>query len=219
MNTPTRHTLSFVILLAGVAFFASLRSDMHPVHQFNRAFADSAFLMLCLTLAIGPAARFWRGMNALMPLRRELGIWLTVSAAAHVLIYALMAYGGDFVRFFSEITPHHHSALLRDSAAIANWIGLVALIYLIILAITSNDTAMRLLGKGWKFLQQQQSYTLIVLSILHFAIFVVLVYTEQFSAISGILWAAAAITLGLQIAGFVRTVILARSQPHRQDIQ
>jgi DMSO/TMAO reductase YedYZ heme-binding membrane subunit len=219
MNTPTRHILSFVILLAGVAFFASLRSEMHPVHQLNRAFADSAFLMLCLTLSIGPAARFWRGLNSLMPLRRELGLWLTAAAAAHVLIYALIAYEGDFLRFFTETTPHHESALLRSSAAIANWIGAVALMYLIILAITSNDTAMRLLGKGWKFLQQQQSYTLLVLSILHISIFVVLVYTEQFSAISGILWVAAAVALGLQIAGFFRTVALARSHPHRQDVE
>src|SRR5574341_1920998 len=147
MNGGQRHLISIFLMIALVALFTLGRADIHPVHRWNRAFADAAFVMLCLTLALGPLARFTRVSGGLLNLRRELGIWLAVAAGIHVVIYLVPALQGNPLGFFME-TTHAGTELRRDVFAASDWVGLIALVYLIVLAITSSDAAQRALGKG-----------------------------------------------------------------------
>lgn len=211
MATWQRHSIALIILGLLVLIFTMGRFDLPDAHLWNRAFADAAFVLLCVTLAIGPAARWITGLAALLPLRRELGVWLTVAAAIHVGIYWGSALGWNFFGFFADLA-HHPPVLLRNAFGVANWVGLLAWLYLAVLALTSNDASMRTLGRGWKFLQQQ-SYTLLVLAVIHAAALIYLVIDQGHGIFPPVFWAAAATSAVLQIAGFVRTVIVRRRQP------
>ncbi len=206
MTTWQRHAISLILLGLLVLIFTAGRADLPDVHLWNRAFADASFVLLCLTLAVGPAARFLSSFSPLLPLRRELGIWLTVAAAVHVIIYLDGALSWNVLGFFFDLN-HSHPVLLRNPFGAANWVGLVALIYLIALALTSNDASMKLLGRGWKFLQQQ-SYTLYVLAVIHAAVLIYLVIERGHGIFPPVFWAVAAVAAALQVGGYVRTVVL-----------
>ncbi|MEW5940606.1 MAG: ferric reductase-like transmembrane domain-containing protein [Chloroflexota bacterium] len=208
MNAPNsfvRHVFA-VALLVGLAWVFSLgRADLPPVHFWNRILADAGFALLCLILLIGPLGRFFPAINSLLPFRRELGIAFAVAATLHVLAYA-RSFDFDLTRFFVG-TEHHETILLANAFASANWIGLVALAYGLILALTSNDFSQRLLGRGWKFLQQQ-SYTLFILVFLHTGILVYLVIHAGYGIFRPIFWGLGGFTIILQLAGYLRTVVL-----------
>ena len=198
-----RHGLMVVVLAGLTWIFSAGRTAMLPVHRWNRAFADAAFLTLCLTLAIGPASRFSRAWAKLLPWRRELGVGLTAAAVIHVLIYAA-AFDWDFLRFVFRV-EHDRPILLDNVFAAANWVGVIALAYLVVLALTSNNFSQRLLGKGWKLLQQQ-TYTLFILTIVHAGLLVHLAYHQKETAFLPVFWTAAIGTAALQIAGYWKTV-------------
>jgi len=204
MNLWQRHALSLIALGLLAFVFTTGRFDLPETHLWNRAFADAAFVLLCVTLAIGPAARFVPALNALLPLRRELGIWTAVAAAIHVGVYLSGALNWNALGFFADFA-HHPPALFRNAFGVANWVGLVALAYLVALAITSNDVSMKLLGRGWKFLQQQ-SYTLIILAAIHTGVFLYLVIEIGHGVFPPAFWVATLGAAALQIAGYVRTV-------------
>ena len=198
-----RHAL-MVLLLGGLTWIFSVgRVQMHPVHRWNRAFADAAFMMLCLTLAIGPASRFNRSIAKLLPWRRELGLGLTAAAVVHVIIYA-SAFEWNFLRFVLRV-EHNERFLLDNVFAAANWVGVIALGYLIVLALTSNNLSQRLLGRGWKFLQQQ-TYTVFILAIVHAGLLAHLAYQQKETTFLPVFWIAALGTGALQIAGYLKTV-------------
>lgn len=191
-----------MLILTG-AFLVG-RTQLQPVRQWNRAFADAATIMLCLTLAIGPAARFSRLFTALLPLRRELGIWMAVAAILHVLVYASEVYHWNILLFWF-IVRDNRIAILRDGFGALNWVGLAALVYTLALAVTANDAAQRALGQGWKLLQQQ-NYTLFILTILHGGLFVYLVSDADHSIVRPAFAAVALFTVGLQTGGYLRAV-------------
>ncbi len=200
-----RHAFA-VALLIGLAWLFSLgRADLPSVHFWNRIFADAGFVLLCFILMIGPLGRFVPAFNALLPFRRELGIAFAVAASLHVLVYA-RSLDFDFTRFFAG-TEHHETILLANAFASANWIGLIALVYGLILALTSNDFSQRLLGRGWKFLQQQ-SYTLFILVVLHTGILVYLVIHTGYGIFRPFFWGLTSLTVLFQLAGYLRTVSL-----------
>ncbi len=195
-----------MMLTCLVWLFTLGREEMHPIHLWNRAFADASFVLLGLTLIIGPLVKFIPRMGIMIPWRRELGVWCAVAAIVHVAIYA-QAFDWDVLRFFVRETDHG-TALLRNAFAIANAVGVAALIYLIPLTMTSNDFSMRLLGRSWKFLQQQ-SYTLFVLSSLHVLGFLYFVYQPNNQHIPSwlVLWGFIILPALLQVLGYVFTAI------------
>ncbi|MEW5987991.1 MAG: ferric reductase-like transmembrane domain-containing protein [Chloroflexota bacterium] len=199
-NPFLRTLLTFVLSAALVWFFTLGRQGLHPIHLWNRALADAAYVLLCLILVIGPLAQFAPSVSALLPWRRELGVGFTALAIAHVLVYAQ----GDFGRFFVG-QEQHQSFLLHNAFAAANWIGLLALIYAIVLALTSNDASQRLLGRGWKFLQQQ-SYTLFILTLLHAGLLLYLFIREGFGLFRPLFWLGGLATVSLQLVGYTHTV-------------
>jgi len=195
--------LALFLLIVFAWLFSFGRAGLPSIHFWNRSLADAGFAILCLTLMIGPLARFIPSIGFLLPFRRELGIAFTVAAALHVIIYA-RALDLDVTRFFVG-SEHHETILLANAFASANWIGLLALLYGLILALTSNNFSQRLLGKGWKFLQQQ-SYTLFVLVFLHTALLIYLVIKTGDGIFRPFFWGLAIITVLLQLAGYIQTV-------------
>jgi sulfoxide reductase heme-binding subunit YedZ len=206
MQTFIRHLLALGLLIGLTYLFSIGRETLHALHLFNRAIADASYILLCLTLIIGPLVKFVSGLRFLLPWRRELGIAFTVSAVIHVLIYA-SSFQWNVLRFFAQTSRDSDPKLLENPFAISNWIGLIAIVYALVLGLTSNDVAQKMLGKGWKFIQQQ-SYTLFVLVLLHAAIFIYLVFNpnEAVGFFQPVFIGAGLLTIGFQTAGFTLTV-------------
>jgi sulfoxide reductase heme-binding subunit YedZ len=141
MITLLRHFLAIIVLL-GLIFLFALNSNQesYTVHYWNRNIADASFVLLCLTLSLGPVTKLIPKTRFLLPWRRELGIAFAVSATMHVVIYADF-YRWDVLRFFARIEEGQEAKWLDNAFAIGNWIGLLALLYAVVLALTSNDIA------------------------------------------------------------------------------
>lgn len=173
-----RHLVIGTLTLVLVTAFQSSRSEWHPMHAWNRAFADASLLLLVATLAAGPLARLTELAAPLVRARRELGVWTVLAAGVHVWIVFDQWVERDPARFWQGPGP---SGLVFDPAfAAGNLLGLVALVYGVALLATSNDRAQRVLGaSGWRFIQQR-STTYFVLVAVHTAYFLFLHFEFTF---------------------------------------
>jgi sulfoxide reductase heme-binding subunit YedZ len=172
-----------------------------PPYLGHLVLADTSLVLLCLILVLGAVARFAPRLRPVVPWARELGIGMFVTASLHVVI--LLAPDDIWVPFLSERNSFGMN-LGTDLWGAANWVGLIALGYGLILAAISNDLSQRWLGRGWKFVQRQ-AYTLFVLVWLHTAAFVLLDAGHGSSFLLWF-WAFTAMAVVAQFAGFVHTV-------------
>ena len=164
--------MGVILLLWFVFVQVSYEGYLYVGGSLNSVLADISVVLLCLVLILGPVARFVPKVRPLVPWGRELGIGMFVTGSLHVLI--LLWGGWDVLGFFFERDlsgpawmPTLGSRRMEASmAGAANWVGLLALGYALVLAATSNDWSQRRLGRGWKFIQRQ-AYTLFVLVFLH----------------------------------------------------
>lgn len=171
--TGRRHTLAILLAILLVYLFGVVHGQWSDMHRWNKASADASFLLLTMTMAIGPSARLWPRMRRLVPVRRELGIYAIVLALIHTLIIFDGWIEWDFARLFGfEFHPGlGHYVMVQHGFGLANAIGLIALVYGMVLALTSTDRAVRLLGgPTWKFIQSA-AYVLWALVVVHTAYF------------------------------------------------
>jgi DMSO/TMAO reductase YedYZ heme-binding membrane subunit len=146
-------------------------------HPLWRAFAHAAFVLLFLSLAVGPAARLWGPMARLISWRREFGIWFVVMSIGHgYVIWDRWARWDVATLFGFQYVPEVGSYILaRPEVGIMNLMGLVVLPMIILLALTSSDWATELLGPSWKWLHSSLVhvifYVLMLRGILYFFFF------------------------------------------------
>jgi sulfoxide reductase heme-binding subunit YedZ len=134
----------------------------------NAVLADTSIVLLCLILMLGPGARLVPRLRRVVPWGRELGIAMFVTAGLHI---AILVGPSLEVSWFFGVRSFRGFKFETRMWDAANWVGVVALGYALVLAATSNDWSQRKLGRGWKFLQRQ-AYTLFALAWLHTAAFV-----------------------------------------------
>lgn len=198
-----------------VAIFWFTRMEWDAVMRTWRAFGDAAIVLLFVTLAIGPAARLWRPLSRALPWRRETGIWSAVTALIHTILILDGWVRWDWGLFLGyELVPQlGRVARLEPGFGLANLVGLVALVWILILGATSSDRATRLLGPAaWKWLHSG-AYIVFYLAVLHTVYFLFIHFTPSFHRVpppeNWFRWplvAMGAIVVGLQVAAFVRTV-------------
>jgi sulfoxide reductase heme-binding subunit YedZ len=183
------------------------------MHRWNRALGDMSLVLIALSMAFGPLARLWPPFRAVIPWRRETGIFGVLLAAVHTVIILAGWVEWELIRLFGY-QMHPLTGLyvmLQHGFGLANVIGIIALIYGIVLAFASNDWFQRLLsGSVWKFLQQG-SYVLWMLIIIHTAYFLYLHFQdfhhnvpEQNWAQIPFAWLVGLVTL-VQLAAFMKT--------------
>jgi DMSO/TMAO reductase YedYZ heme-binding membrane subunit len=177
-------------------------------YGWNIALADTSFVLLCLILMLAAVARYVPRLRRLVPWNRELGIGMFVTASLHVVILLDYSVGNQSLFSFENLGEaffrRSSGYLVGDSLwTAANWVGLFALGYALVLAATSNDLSQRLLGRGWKF-TQRQTYTLFVLTWLHTAAF--LVDLDRFPPALTWFWMFTILAVVAQMSGFVHTV-------------
>ena len=112
-----------------------------------------AAALLLATLLVTPTYSLTRRRRSPLhlPLRRSLGVHAAIIAGAHTILSFPVHLGGDVVGFFFD----SNGDLLLSRFGLSNWIGLVSLGVLALLAITSTDGAIRQLGaRRWKRLHR-----------------------------------------------------------------
>ena len=176
LNTKSwwfRHVVVIVLAVVATALFLYSRAEWSPMHRWNRATADISLVLVALAMVLGPMSRLWRRFVVLLPYRRELGIYAIILALVHFMIILIGWVQLDLMRLVGfEFHPGlQQYVMVQQGFGLANLIGILALLYGAILAITSNDRSIKWLGNSvWKFVQQG-TYVLWWLSVVHTAYF------------------------------------------------
>ena len=177
-----RHALVFGVGVLLTAGFWSSRMDWDPEMRLWRAVGDTSLMLMLHALAVGPLAKAWPGSKVFRPWRRETGIWSAIFALIHTLLVFDGWFRWDLMRMlgFDYIAELGRVARVEPGFGLSNLIGLVGLAWLLILASTSFDRAMRKLGgSAWKWLHTG-AYVAFYLVVLHTAYFLLMHYKLSF---------------------------------------
>jgi sulfoxide reductase heme-binding subunit YedZ len=141
-----RHVALFVTsAVGGVVVFAGLEPD-DLRFRASMATAYVAMVLLGITLAIGPlAALRGRRYPVSTYLRRDVGIWSAIVAAAHAGIGLQVHARGRMSEYFVRRTAGSWIPRV-DPFGVANYTGAATLVLFVLLLATSNDRALRTLG-------------------------------------------------------------------------
>ena len=175
-----RHLLIITLAAAGTAVFLYSRAEWSPMHRWNRAVGDVSLVLVAIAMALGPVSRLWRSAARFLPYRRELGIYAVLLALVHATIILIGWDNLDLMRLIGfEFHPGlQQYVMVQQGFALANLVGVLALLYGAILAITSNDRSLRWLGSTvWKFVQRG-TYVLWWLSVVHTGYFLFLHFLD-----------------------------------------
>jgi methionine sulfoxide reductase heme-binding subunit len=214
-----RHVVTAAAMFLLVVLYLNAKGGFaYNQHSWNQAFADTSVVLFAATLAIGPLGRLWRPASRASPWRRETGIWGTFAALMHVGIYWEAAVGWSRWRLFfypegqggiaDTLAGDRAKGLVPTAFHVANAIGVVALAYALVLAVTSNDACQRWLKAGWSWLQDRAT-TMWLVALLHVWVFAYFVGAGLILPV-GTLWASFWMVLLLQTAAFGKTVWLRR---------
>jgi glycine betaine catabolism B len=119
-----------------------------------------ALVMLSLSLCVTPLRRL-TNWPQLIVVRRALGLWGFIYACIHLALYIGLDRGMNLDSAFEEIVKRRYLQ-----------VGIVAILLMAPLAITSNDAMLRRIGgKRWKLLHRL-AYVVIVLGVLHYYLLV-----------------------------------------------
>ncbi|PHS78936.1 MAG: hypothetical protein COB59_04580 [Rhodospirillaceae bacterium] len=161
-------------IVCGYGFWL-IHNTWVPMHLWNRVFGDTSVVLLALTMVIGPGARIWPKLQASKPWRRELGIYAVILASVHLIILFDGWFKWDLMVLVGYVVhPAFNDYVLdRHGLGLANILGVVALLYGLVLMLTSNDLSQTVLRSTWKFVQLG-SYTLWALVVVHTGYFLYL---------------------------------------------
>lgn len=135
---------------------ASDRLGANPAEALIRGLGDWTLKGLWLTLLITPL-RHWKGWHALARWRRGLGLWTFAYACLHMLAYIWLDMGWDLAAVGDDLIKRPFITL-----------GMVSILCLLPLALTSFDRAVAWLGgQRWRQLHRLV-YLVGVLVLLHF---------------------------------------------------
>lgn len=127
----------------------------NPPEFLIRSTGIWALVLLWLTLAVTPLRRML-AQPALVVFRRMLGLFSFFYSVLHVLGWAWWERGGVFSEMWLDITERTFV-----------WVGVLAFLPMLALALTSTRGWMRRLGAGWQRLHYSV-YAVAVLSVWHF---------------------------------------------------
>ena len=177
-----RHVAVAIGSAALVTLFWASRPTWSAEMRLWKAVGDAAFVLLLVTLSLGPLARISRPFIRLLPWRRQFGIWFALVATLHGFLVIHGWARWSLRRFLGyEIVPQlGREVRLEPGFGLANLVGLTTLAFALILAATSSDRALRRLGpSAWKWLHHSALFVF-YLSLLHAGYFLFLHYTASF---------------------------------------
>ncbi|PLZ01338.1 protein-methionine-sulfoxide reductase heme-binding subunit MsrQ [Burkholderia sp. WAC0059] len=128
---------------------------VNPVEFVTRSTGLWTLVFVCITLAITPLRRL-TGLNALVRVRRMLGLYAFFYATLHFLSYIWFDMWFDLADVLEDIVKRPFIM-----------VGFAAFVLLAVLAATSPQAMVRRLGRRWRILHRAV-YAIGVLAILHF---------------------------------------------------
>ncbi|VAW00709.1 hypothetical protein MNBD_ALPHA07-1366 [hydrothermal vent metagenome] len=218
----SRHMLVILVAALGTYAFLESRAEWSAMHRWNRAIGDMSVVLVAMSMAIGPLSRLFPVLRGALPFRRELGIYGVILALVHTAIILVGWVEWDFYRLFGfQLHPSGQYVMVQHGFALANIIGIIALLYSIVLAMSSSNWSQRLLGSSaWKFLQRG-AYVLWMLIIIHTAYFLYLNFLDFHRPVPEPNWAQMpfVILVGLvfilQLAAYIKTWSVRRKRDRK----
>lgn len=151
-----RKTIRLILVIVGTLSLAVLFAP-----AFQKKLGSLAWLFLLAILFISPIAKISKSkaLNSLMIFRREAGILMGAIAIEHAILY--------FIKNRVNLSIIlNFDFWIKDGKLSNLGFGLVALIIVIPLLVTSNNFSMKILKTRWKTLHRLV-YPLLVLIVLH----------------------------------------------------
>jgi len=215
----SRHIIVMIFAAVGAYGFLELRAEWSEMHRWNRAIGDMSLILIALSMAIGPLSRLITKFRMAIVWRRELGIYGVILALIHTIIILAGWIEWDIIRILGyQFHPSGIYVMLQHGFGLANVIGIIALAYGAVLALSSSDWSQSFLGVSiWKFLQQG-AYVLWMLIVVHTAYFLYLHFQDFHRPVPEPNWlqlpfaALVTVVITLQLAAFVKTWKLKRNR-------
>jgi methionine sulfoxide reductase heme-binding subunit len=171
--------------------------EANPIAQVENELGLAALILLVASLACTPARRLF-GWRWPARIRRELGLLAFGYASLHVLVYVFLDQIVDPRRIFEDIVKRPFIT-----------VGLLALLMLVPLALTSTTASVRRLGfVRWQRLHQL-AYAAGILAVIHF------IWRVKIDVSQPVTYAVA---LGLLLAVRVGFWLTTRARPGRSAI-
>ncbi len=114
----------------------------------------AALALLLITLAMTPLQRL-SGWGGWIAVRRQLGLWCFAYVLLHLSAYAVFVLGLDAGQLLIDLRKRPYI-----------FVGALAFVGLLVLAVTSNRWSIRKLGRRWKMLHRL-IYGILALVLLH----------------------------------------------------
>jgi len=127
----------------------------NPIEEVLHTMGKTGLNLLFVTLAITPMRRLTR-LNMLIRLRRMLGLFCFFYLMLHLLTYAILDLRLDWSTLLVDVTERPYIT-----------VGMLALLTMIPLAITSTNAMQRRLGRNWARLHRL-IYPIAILGVVHF---------------------------------------------------
>lgn len=162
MNRIIKPAIFIACLLPLVFLFSNFfldRLGANPFEVLTRSTGDWTLRFLFITLAMTPLRRF-TGLAWPLRLRRMFGLFSYFYVIVHLLTYLWLDHFFDWDEIITDIIKRPYITL-----------GMLAVILLTPLAITSNKAMIKRLGKRWKTLHKLV-YPIAVLGVVHFMLLV-----------------------------------------------
>ncbi len=180
LRSPFAKPVLFILCLVPIsalvwrAFYGDLGAN--PIETITRDVGDWTLRFLLITIAISPF-RQWFGWTVLLRFRRMLGLYVFFYAFCHFLIWFVADHSFDFSEMLEDIIKRPYITF-----------GFSAFLLLVPLAVTSNQSMVRRLGKRWKQLHRL-TYAIVMLGVLHYLWQVKADYLEPgiYAVIAGVL--------------------------------
>ncbi|MCF6227001.1 MAG: sulfoxide reductase heme-binding subunit YedZ [Xanthomonadales bacterium] len=147
--------IPFVLLGLAAFNLAGQSLGANPIEELLHQLGLWGLRFLLFTLAITPLRQL-SGKTWLLQLRRMLGLFSFFYILLHFLSYAILDQGLSYIAIIEDIVERPYITL-----------GMIALLMLIPLAISSTNGWMRRLGRRWKKLHQLV-YVIAILGVWHF---------------------------------------------------
>ncbi len=165
LKAPTARQVSVVkalvfvlglIPVAKMAYLTFTGQLVEPLEHITRGTGDWTLYFLCITLAVTPLRKL-SGLNWLLKLRREVGLFSFFYAFLHFMTFLWFDHFFDFAEMWKDVVKRPFIT-----------VGFIAFVLLIPLAATSTNAMIRKLGgKRWQWLHRL-IYIIAPLGILHF---------------------------------------------------
>jgi sulfoxide reductase heme-binding subunit YedZ len=127
----------------------------NPIEFITRSTGTWTITFLCMTLAMSPL-RWITGFSQWVQLRKTLGLFTFFYGFLHFTIWYWLDHNLNFLAMISDVIKRPFIAM-----------GFIAFVIMSLLAITSKQTAMRLLGGKWKMLHRF-IYLIAILAVIHY---------------------------------------------------